>query len=240
MTGHEHSRANPLRWRALCVSLLLHLLGLGVMAAEAVRWTPEPQQPVWAKVELVQQDTPAVGEAAGSAIRTTPAPSVGAALSSLPRSKDGALVATRPSPQVAPTASPLQQNSGTAPAPVVATHDPPVIRLGEGDELGTGVVSGSAVIPAGVDATVHNRLPVYPEEAARLGEEGEVVLLVHIAPDGSAGAVDVEQSSGYEILDRRAREAVSQWRFRPAVQDGLPIASVMEVDLYFDIRRTRR
>jgi protein TonB len=117
------------------------------------------------------------------------------------------------------------------------SNEAPAIRLGDNGEIGTGLVSGAAVIPAGLNATVQNRLPAYPSEAARRGEEGVVVLLVQIALDGSATAVDVAESSGYELLDQSARAAVSRWRFRAAVRVGAPIASAMEVDVHFAIRR---
>jgi protein TonB len=91
------------------------------------------------------------------------------------------------------------------------------------------------VIPARPDSTVHNAPPVYPEAAARRGESGTVVLVVHIAPDGHASGVDVADSSGHDALDRAAREAVAKWRFRPAQDNGLAVASSMVIDIHFNL-----
>lgn len=44
----------------------------------------------------------------------------------------------------------------------------------------------------------------YPPVARRLGQEGVVVLRVVVAPDGRLESVQVQQGSGYPILDRDA------------------------------------
>jgi protein TonB len=138
---------------------------------------------------------------------------------------------------VPPVPTPPVQDAPLAPTPrpPAAVHDsaPPEIRLGEDGDPGTGLVSGSQVIPAGPDATFHNIPPTYPRDAARRGETGTVVLIIRIAPDGSASDVAVAQSSGYESLDRAARDAVLRWHFRPAQQDGIPVASVLPFRIVF-------
>jgi protein TonB len=92
---------------------------------------------------------------------------------------------------------------------------------------------GERVIPAAPDAVFHNRPPVYPLEAAENGEQGTVVLLIHVSPSGQAAGVDVARSSGYVLLDRAARAAVARWRFLPAVKDGQPVASDMTMGFVF-------
>ena len=55
--------------------------------------------------------------------------------------------------------------------------------------------------------------PVYPRLARRRGWEGTVYLIARIAPEGEVIATAVTQSSGYELLDQAAQEAVGQWRY---------------------------
>jgi protein TonB len=82
---------------------------------------------------------------------------------------------------------------------------------------------------------VRNREPIYPDEAARRRQQGVVILLIHVSPEGLASLVDIERSSGFSLLDRAARDAVATWRFVPAVRDGQPIASSMSLRIQFQL-----
>src|SRR3989338_6040619 len=48
---------------------------------------------------------------------------------------------------------------------------------------------------------LRNPAPRYPEEARRAGQEGLVVLLVRVGREGLPGSLEVQESSGYPILD---------------------------------------
>jgi periplasmic protein TonB len=107
--------------------------------------------------------------------------------------------------------------------PVQQAMQAPVINLPGNDSETNAIVTGAHVIPASIDAKFRNREPVYPADAARRAEQGAVILLIHVSPDGLARGVDVMESSGHASLDRAARDAVSAWHFLPAVKDGQPI-----------------
>lgn len=62
------------------------------------------------------------------------------------------------------------------------------------------------------------------------------MLRVTVAPDGTAGAVDVESSSGHPFLDRAAVEAVSEWRFKPDRLDGEPVSGQALIPIIFVLR----
>ena len=111
----------------------------------------------------------------------------------------------------------------------------PEINLGGTDSETNALVSGPSVIPARVDAMFRNKEPVYPPEAVRRAEQGAVMLLIHVSPEGLASGVDVLKSSGYRSLDRAAREAVTAWHFLPAVKDGEPIAFDMALRVNFQL-----
>jgi len=56
----------------------------------------------------------------------------------------------------------------------------------------------------------------YPEEAIRLGLEGEAQVLMMLDSEGNVVAARVEASSGHELLDRAALAAVRRLRTLPA------------------------
>ena len=80
-----------------------------------------------------------------------------------------------------------------------------------------------------VDASARgNRIPDYPIQARRLGEQGVVVLRVLITPDGRASEIQLAQTSGSTRLDRAAIDAVREWRFMPALRGGRPVSAWYE------------
>ena len=77
-------------------------------------------------------------------------------------------------------------------------------------------------------------LPVYPEEARKAGVQGRVVLEVLVKADGSVVGVVVKESvAGYPELERKAIEAVREWRFQPATINGNPVDSSVDIPIEF-------
>lgn len=91
------------------------------------------------------------------------------------------------------------------------------------------------IAPPGILEAVE---PVYPDRARRNGWEGLVVLIVRIQPDGLAGSVTVNQSSGYDSLDQAAVDAVQKWRFIPAKdrESGQAITAYTRIPVIFKLR----
>jgi periplasmic protein TonB len=92
-------------------------------------------------------------------------------------------------------------------------------------------ISVAAAQIAGVDETfppelLDNAPPDYPAEAIARNLEGTVLLRLHIAASGMVERVEVVTSSGHDVLDSAAVEAVSQWRARPAHRAGIAVATV--------------
>jgi protein TonB len=79
--------------------------------------------------------------------------------------------------------------------------------------------------------------PRYPPQSRRLREEGVVVLRVIIDERGQASEIAIESSSGYERLDRAAREAVASAAFRPYVEDGAPRRAQVLIPIEFSLNR---
>ena len=118
----------------------------------------------------------------------------------------------------------------SAPAPAA----PLEMNLNGTDSDSNAVASGPGIIPAAPDDRARNQPPVYPQEAVRLGQQGAVVLLIHVSADGAAIGSDVVESSGYNSLDQAARQAVARWRFQPGMKDGKPVASDMPMRFVFE------
>ncbi len=74
--------------------------------------------------------------------------------------------------------------------------------------------------------------PKYTDEAEGAGLEGTVVLEVVVRSDGRAYDFQVERGLGMG-LDEEAVAAVKQWRFRPAMRDGEPVAIRGTVEVSF-------
>ena len=115
--------------------------------------------------------------------------------------------------------------------------------IGEGTGAGIGAGSGggtgggpyrpgSGITPPDLLREVR---PDYTDEARRLGIEGEVVLEIIVQADGTVGNVRVVQGLRGG-LDRRAIDAVRQWRFAPARRFGEPVDVVVEIAVEFKLR----
>ena len=57
--------------------------------------------------------------------------------------------------------------------------------------------------------------PVYPPEAFRSAQAGEVQVEFTVAPDGSVSAARVVRATPPRVFDRAAVSAVKRWRFQP-------------------------
>ncbi len=77
-----------------------------------------------------------------------------------------------------------------------------------------------------------NPPPEYPPSAMRRNETGHVLLRVQVDASGKPKDIDVVERSGTRALDRAAVDAVKQWHFTPAQQNGQPVAA--SVDIPFD------
>ena len=75
--------------------------------------------------------------------------------------------------------------------------------------------------------------PPYPEAARAQRLEGTVLLLVSIDASGRVTSASVQSGCGHAVLDLAALAAVRSWRFDPARQAGLPVASQVQVPVRF-------
>lgn len=80
-----------------------------------------------------------------------------------------------------------------------------------------------------------NPKPDYPAIAKSRDWQGKVLLRVQVSAEGHSDSVKVEKTSGYEILDESAIEAVKKWLFIPAKRGNTPVASSVIVPISFNL-----
>lgn len=94
----------------------------------------------------------------------------------------------------------------------------------------------AAITPPRFNAAyLNNPPPAYPPMARRMGEEGKVMLRVLVTPEGTAGEVRIQTSSGSSVFDDAALDAVRHWRFVPARQGDNSVAAWVQVPVVFKL-----
>jgi protein TonB len=59
---------------------------------------------------------------------------------------------------------------------------------------------------------------------------------VEVLANGRVGRVELKKSSGYEILDRSALNAVKEWKFIPANKGNGSIPSWVNIPIKFQLQ----
>jgi protein TonB len=152
-------------------------------------------------------------------------------------------VPARPAPQARPPAPPQQPPQQQA-AQTRTLWAPPGRRAPGGDE-GAPMASGAGraeghITQARPASGISNPAPDYPQISRVRGEQGRVILLVQVDPDGSVLTLSVLTSSGFPALDQEAARTVRRWKFEPARQDGTPVFSTVPVGITFRLDGERR
>jgi periplasmic protein TonB len=106
----------------------------------------------------------------------------------------------------------------------------PGVGPGEGGGIGGGVfhVGGGVSAPR----AIFSPDPEYSEEARKVKHQGTVVLALVVAADGRPRDIRVINSLGMG-LDEKAIEAVSHWKFEPAMKDNKPVSVAISVEVEF-------
>jgi periplasmic protein TonB len=96
--------------------------------------------------------------------------------------------------------------------------------------------TGDPIVPPSFNAEyLDNPAPIYPPAARRLHEQGRVLLLVEVAPDGMPRQVNLATSSGSPRLDEAALAAVRRWRFVPARKGSSAVPAQVLVPIVFGL-----
>jgi TonB family protein len=79
-------------------------------------------------------------------------------------------------------------------------------------------------------------LPSYPLTALEKELGGVVVLSVYVGLTGQPEKIETKVSSGIPELDQAAVASISQWRFSPAKQGAVAVASWYEIPVRFEVK----
>lgn len=117
--------------------------------------------------------------------------------------------------------------------PATAAAAPEVPRVAAGSAASPAPVEAPATPPLFNAAYLRNPAPVYPAIARRSGDQGTVMLKVLVNPEGTPLRVELDRSSGSNVLDSAALDAVKGWRFVPARRGTQNIEGWVRVPVVF-------
>jgi protein TonB len=75
--------------------------------------------------------------------------------------------------------------------------------------------------------------PTYPQEARDKGISGRVVLQTEISPTGDVEKLSVV--SGDDVFVPAATDAVKQWKYKPYLLNGEPVAVETQTTVVFQL-----
>jgi protein TonB len=103
---------------------------------------------------------------------------------------------------------------------------------GSGGGYGGGVkqVGGGVIGPV----VIYQPEPEFSEEARKAKQMGVVTVSIIVDTNGRPQNVHVTRGVGMG-LDEKAMEAVRQYRFKPARENGKPVAVYLNVEVNFEI-----
>jgi periplasmic protein TonB len=78
---------------------------------------------------------------------------------------------------------------------------------------------------------------VYPRKAVRRGWEGQTVVAAEILPDGAVGRTALAKTSGHEVLDQTAQEAIKTWRFSETSDKEDAVPQYVDIPVTFKLEQ---
>ena len=85
-------------------------------------------------------------------------------------------------------------------------------------------------------AVVESVAPAYPAELVAEQMDGAVTVRFFVGEDGTVADPCVI-ASDHPAFSAAALEALAKWRFRPGIKDGKPVATRMQIDFPFSVRK---
>lgn len=219
------------------VVALAHAGGLAMLAAP--RSVVEDTAPVLLSVAQIEMGAP---EAQTPAQSPRQAPKQAERVPAPVQSKPAEVAKSEPQPVSAPpiAAESLVADSAPAAPAAMAMASAEVKSAPVAAPAAPAAPAGSAPVetqPSFQADYLKNPKPDYPSRSLALGEEGRVMLRVHVSEQGEPVRVDIVRSSGFPRLDEAARRTVERgWRFAPARRGEQAVAGVVQVPISFALR----
>lgn len=207
----RHAHPDSVRIAALSVAIALNLAALLVLLRPmAPQMAQQAQQAAAIPINwiLAKKEPP-------------PPPPIEMKKPAQPKTVPHTQAVPQPQPVAPPVVNLTDQGTVAAP-PAMPTLAPPQPTIGT----------------APIEATLAYRAtPLkYPAQGLHSRMQGQVILKVLVDENGMPQDVVVEQSSGYTLLDRSAREQVLKgWRFEPAMVGGHAVRAWARVPVTFNL-----
>ena len=133
-----------------------------------------------------------------------------------PKPKPQPLPKAVASPDPAPATAPTGTLDPEPTAPATPTPAPTAAQASA-----TTDAPAAIVMPSSSAAYLNNPRPSYPAISKRMGEQGKVMLRVFVNAQGQPEQIQIQQSSGFDRLDKAAVDAVRRWKFTPGSRNGV-------------------
>ncbi|WP_158590443.1 energy transducer TonB [Noviherbaspirillum cavernae] len=145
-------------------------------------------------------------------------------------------VTPRPTPAPVPTPNTTPSESAIS-VPQASSQPAPAHTSSAAAESAAPSPAPAPISAPRFDAAyLRNPEPRYPPLARRMGEQGTVMLRVHVTTEGTPDEVQVLTSSGSSMLDESALETVrGKWKFVPAKQGTVAVAGWVKVPISFKL-----
>lgn len=241
-------------WQATVVSLAAHVLVLGLLIYGAlhVKQIVQAVQAPIEKFEVIFPDKPGPGGGGGG--RPAPKPEAPPKKAELIPQKTQVQPMQKPA-DVPDLNIPIQTPQATATIPGALADTSGMSIPGGGTGTGIGTGKGNGVGPGegggfgggyyqvgnGVTSPVLIKevKPNYTGDAMRAKLQGTVEMEAVVKPDGTIDPKSLHITRSLDStfgLDDEAKKAVIQWRFRPGMRQGQPVAVQILVELSFTLR----
>ena len=123
------------------------------------------------------------------------------------------------------------------PVPLEPGTSDPGVAIGGSGANGVPQFPTQLIAPVRHEASLMTRpddlKPPYPESKILSGEEATLHLRLTISESGRVTAVDPVGAADRVFLEAARRHLIAHWRYRPATEDGRPIASSVVISLRF-------
>lgn len=246
---HCYFPFNTDRTIAFAVSFFLHAVMATALYAFALNALPSRFSQDFQAIEVTWADAPRLSEKGSLASHVSHPPVPVRIIPSMPDSRDKKALpenrtilsyieeSTSDSVLKNPEQTPTGQATGD-PAWGASQKDYEGKRIAAQEQ--SIKISGQDPLPAYTSMAKpryrENKLPVYPYSALIRGYEGVVLISAEILPEGQTGKLTIKSSSGYDILDQSAIEAVKAWKFDPARKMGKPVIAWVDIPIRFVLK----
>lgn len=141
-----------------------------------------------------------------------------------------------PTPKRAPQVVPVSPDPPFAAAPKSAQAAKSVDSATQQQPAKPSSGEGTEVVVKAVPVYADNPKPPYPNLARKRGWQGTVVLAVLVSAGGDVAQAAIQNSSGYELLDKIALKTVRRWRFLPGTMGGVVREMEVLVPVHFRLQ----